>query len=138
MPINLKGADELMSDLTRMAQTAGAEAADDALRAGAQVIFDEMRTQATIDPKIRTKNLYKSLKIGHVTKMLKKSRTKRIDLGAYEKENGQIAPHAHLVEYGHGGPAPAPPHPFIRPSFDKKSSDAYEAMKRVLEEALKW
>jgi HK97 gp10 family phage protein len=28
------------------------------------------------------------------------------------------APHAHLVEYGHGGPHPAPPHPFVRPAWD--------------------
>ena len=29
------------------------------------------------------------------------------------------APHAHLVEYGHGGPHPAPPHPFFRPAWDE-------------------
>jgi HK97 gp10 family phage protein len=28
------------------------------------------------------------------------------------------APHAHLVEMGHGGPHPAPAHPFLRPAFD--------------------
>jgi len=28
------------------------------------------------------------------------------------------APHAHLVEFGHGGPHPAPPHPFLRPAWD--------------------
>lgn len=26
------------------------------------------------------------------------------------------APHAALVEFGHGGPHPAPPHPFMRPA----------------------
>ena len=26
--------------------------------------------------------------------------------------------HAHLVEYGHGGPRPAPPHPFFRKGLD--------------------
>ncbi len=29
------------------------------------------------------------------------------------------APHAHLVEYGHAGPHPAPPHPFFRPAWDE-------------------
>lgn len=29
------------------------------------------------------------------------------------------APHAHLVEFGHGGPHPAPPHPFVRPAWDE-------------------
>lgn len=28
------------------------------------------------------------------------------------------APHAHLVEFGHGGPHPAPAHPYLRPAFD--------------------
>lgn len=27
------------------------------------------------------------------------------------------APHAHLVEFGHGGPHPAPAHPYLRPAF---------------------
>lgn len=34
------------------------------------------------------------------------------------------APHSHLVEYGHGGPRPAPPHPFLRPALDKNISAA--------------
>ena len=28
------------------------------------------------------------------------------------------APHAHLVEFGHGGPAPAPEHPTLRPAYE--------------------
>ena len=28
------------------------------------------------------------------------------------------APHAHLVEFGHGGPSPAPEHPTMRPAFE--------------------
>lgn len=28
------------------------------------------------------------------------------------------APHGHLVEFGHGGPHPAPAHPFVRPAWD--------------------
>lgn len=34
------------------------------------------------------------------------------------------APHSHLVEYGHGGPRPAPPHPYLRPALDKNISAA--------------
>jgi HK97 gp10 family phage protein len=30
--------------------------------------------------------------------------------------NYGVAPHAHLVEYGHGGSHPAPAHPFWRPT----------------------
>lgn len=141
MSLDIKGVDELTSDLQRMATRAGGEAANDALKAGARIVLADMRQRATIDPKIRKGNLYKSLKLGSITTILRgaKSRegVKRIQLGSYEKEHGQIAPHAHLVEYGHGGPAPAPPHPFVRPAFDAKADEAYDEMKRVLKEALR-
>jgi len=29
------------------------------------------------------------------------------------------APHAHLVEFGHGGPHAAPAHPFLRPAKER-------------------
>ena len=48
-----------------------------------------------------------------------------------EKEQGA----AYLL-YGHGGPAPAPAHPFVRPAFDVKASDAFEEMKRVLRDEI--
>ena len=32
--------------------------------------------------------------------------------------------HVHLVELGHGGPHPAPPHPFIRQSFNRGKAAA--------------
>ena len=32
--------------------------------------------------------------------------------------DARIAPHFYLVEYGHAGPHPAPPHPFFRPAWD--------------------
>ena len=48
-----------------------------------------------------------------------------------EKEQGA----AYLL-YGHGGPAPAPAHPFVRPAFDVKASEAFEEMKRVLREEI--
>ena len=39
--------------------------------------------------------------------------------------------------YGHGGPAPAPAHPFVRPAFDTRADEAYAEMKRVLRDELK-
>lgn len=141
MSLEIKGVDELTSDLQRMAAKAGGEAADRALKAGARVILTEMKAQAQIDPKVRKGNLLKSLKLGSIVTAMKEQRSKigvkRIQLGAYEKEHGQIAPHAHLVEYGHGGPYPAPPHPFVRPSFDRRADEAYDEMRRVLRNELK-
>lgn len=43
------------------------------------------------------------------------------------------APHAHLVEFGHGGPHPAPPHPFVRPAWD----GCREEVKRNIQSGLK-
>ena len=34
------------------------------------------------------------------------------------------APHAFLVEYGHGGPQPALPHPFLRKAFEANMAEA--------------
>lgn len=45
----------------------------------------------------------------------------------------RVAPHAHLVEYGHGGPHPAPAHPFVRPAWDGMK----EQVKRNIELGLK-
>lgn len=38
---------------------------------------------------------------------------------AYAGIRPKKMPHAHLVEFGHGGPRPAPPHPFVRPAWDE-------------------
>jgi len=50
------------------------------------------------------------------------------------------APHAHLVEYGHGGPHPAPPHPFFRPALDevmpKIKEDIAKELGRTIEGAI--
>jgi HK97 gp10 family phage protein len=51
-------------------------------------------------------------------------------------EKGQAtddpAYYAHLVEYGHGGPHPAPPKPFLRPAYDETRSE----VRRIFAEAI--
>jgi HK97 gp10 family phage protein len=42
----------------------------------------------------------------------------------------------HLVEFGHGGPHPAPPHPILRPAYDERIDEAQAAGQKVLEEEL--
>ncbi len=44
--------------------------------------------------------------------------------------NYKIAPHAHLVEFGHAGPHPAPPHPYMRPAI----AESIELAKKGIEE----
>lgn len=38
----------------------------------------------------------------------------------------------HLVEFGHGGPHPAPPHPFMRPAWDESLSAVRSKMAAVM------
>lgn len=53
--------------------------------------------------------------------------------------NYRIAPHAHLVEFGHGGPHPAGPKPYMRPGIERASRGIAEIIKdgllEVIEEA---
>ena len=52
------------------------------------------------------------------------------------KDNSKNAPHAHLVEFGHGGPKPAGPHPFMQPAYDTTKDQAYAIIRRRLNEEL--
>ena len=48
----------------------------------------------------------------------------------YTRHKG--AHHAHLVEGGHGGPHPAPPHPFWEPAVKAHGEDAVDALEAEL------
>lgn len=60
---------------------------------------------------------------GKLRKSIKKQKRKSKDFAAsvelYDWIVRATAPHAHLVEFGHGGPRPAPPHPFLQPAKEK-------------------
>jgi HK97 gp10 family phage protein len=45
--------------------------------------------------------------------------------------------YAHLVEYGHGGPHPAPAHPFMRPAIDTTRQQVVAIIKQTVAEAVK-
>lgn len=51
---------------------------------------------------------------------------------------GSVKPHkyAHLVELGHGGPHPAPPHPFMRPAYDESRSAIMAAIIEAIRQEL--
>ena len=57
-----------------------------------------------------------------------------ITIGVKHSEKG--AYYANPVEKGHGGPAPAPAHPFVRPAFDVRKDEAYQIMKNILKDEL--
>lgn len=134
MAIGLRGFDDLKDDMVNMAAALDqGPGVSRALQAGAVPIERQMLSNASTDPKIITGDLHGSIHTGNVRK--KAGGGKRITIGVHHKEHG--AYYANPVEFGHGGPAPAPAHPFVRPAFDTKANEAFEEIKRVLRDELK-
>jgi HK97 gp10 family phage protein len=132
MGMELKGASGLRDDIASMADALGDDGVSSAkiLKASAQPILDQMIQNASTDPRPRSGKLRSALAI----KKASKRRSARVTVGVHAGEGG--APYAQPVEFGHGGPHPAPPHPFVRPAFDAKADEAYEEMKKLLNAAL--
>jgi len=133
MPLILQGADDLRDDLTNMAANLEfGDGVNRALEAGAVPIEQQMLANASHDPKIITGDLHKSIHTGKVKK--RRMGGKAITIGVHYKEHA--AYYANPVEHGHGGPAPAPAHPFVRPAFDTRVDEAYSIMKGILRDEL--
>ena len=133
MSIETQGFSELADELTAIATALTSDGTvNAALKAGAVPIEEQMLQNASTDPKIITDTLHSSIHTGRVKQ--RRERGKQISIGVHHSESG--AYYANPVEYGHGGPAPAPPHPFVRPAFDAKKDEAYDEMRRVLTSVL--
>ena len=133
MGVELRGFDDLRDDLINMAAALDqGPGVNRALQAGAAPIEEQMLQNASSDPKMISGDLHDSIRTGKVKK--NRSGGKRITIGVHHGERG--AYYANPVEFGHGGPAPAPAHPFVRPAFDVKSGEAFEEMKRVLRDEI--
>ena len=137
MPLETEGLEALRNDIARMAgimdaDGAGSATAKNILLAAAEPIHQQMKANASRNPKIITGALHDSIAIGNVRK--RRYSGKRITIGVHRKERG--AYYATPVEYGHGGPAPAPPHPFIRPAYDTRADEAYQIIRDGLRDAL--
>lgn len=133
MAIELRRFGDLRDDLINMAAALDqGPGVNRALEAGAVPIEGQMLHNASTDPAIITGDLHGSIRTGSVKK--KSGGGKRITVGVHHKDKG--AYYANPVEHGHGGPAPAPAHPFVRPAFDTKVNEAYEEIKCVLRDEL--
>ena len=133
MPLETQGFGDLKNDLTNMAaEMEFGSGVNRALQAGAKPIEEQMLRNASSNPKIITDALHSSIHTGSVKK--RRMGGKAITVGVHRKEKGAF--YATPVEYGHGGPAPAPAHPFVRPAFDTRVEEAYDAIKQVLRDEL--
>ena len=132
MALDLQGFSELQSDLTAMAMSLeNGSGVDRALQAGAAPIEQQMLANASSDPKIITGALHGSI---HTSRVKGRGGGKQVTIGVHVKE--QSAYYSNPLEFGHGGPAPAPPHPFVRPAFDVRAEEAYGEIRRVLEDEI--
>jgi len=117
--VSIEGLDSLDAQIDALVKAMGPDDVEPILLKGAKQIRDYAKVNAPVGP---TGNLKKSL----IAKTLKRRGSAMDALGlgqgnpapAIAGVNYRIAPHAHLVEYGHGGPHPAPAHPFLRPAWD--------------------
>lgn len=134
--LELPDFDDLENDLTNMAAALdqGSDVVNRALEAGAVPIVEAMKRNTASNPKIISGDLHGAIRAGSV-KFGKKGR-KLITIGVHRKDWKHNEYYPAYVEFGHGGPAPAPAHPFARPAFDAKKEEAYEIIKRALREEL--
>jgi len=128
--MTIRGGENLRGDLSRLSRALGENGAETGrmLEAAAQPVLEQMIHNAGTDPRPRSGRLKSAIRIRRA------ARGARVTVGVHRTEGG--AAYAVPVEFGHGGPAPAPPHPFVRPAFDARADDAYALLKQQLNDAL--
>ena len=107
MPLDTDGFDSLMTDIAGMASRmdadgAGAHVAKCILEAAAVPIYEQMKANASSDPKIISGVLNRSIQTGKVRKRRYSGRS--ITIGVHRKEEG--AYYAPPVEYGQAARLP--------------------------------
>ena len=128
MSFETQGFEELIGDINRMASALntnaeGAPAARRILQAAAVPVEAQMKANASSDPKIITGKLHGAISTGKVKKH--KTTGLHITIGVHRKDWDDEDYYPAYTEYGHGGPAPAPAHPYIRPAFDTRQDEAF-------------
>jgi HK97 gp10 family phage protein len=123
MAITVSGTEVLLSDLERMIPSD--TNVDAALAEGAEVIAREMRQLAPV----KSGKLKNAIKVG---KARNGRNGRQVTVGIHRRDFSGDEYYPAYVEYGHGGPRPAPPHPFIRPAFDLKKDEAWSIVKQAV------
>ena len=115
MSVDAVGMDEIIGKLEMMDMLGSR--AKEALVKGAEVVLREAQANAPV----RTGSLKAALKVG---KRAKTGSSYAVEVGAFHGD----APHAHLVEHGHGGPHAAPAHPFLEPAAEATADEVTETV----------
>ncbi|MBU1067476.1 HK97 gp10 family phage protein [Patescibacteria group bacterium] len=113
--LRVTGLNELNAKFSALSKAVDSDELQERIFQAAKIIGDEAIRRA---PRGETGNLKSSI----VAKKFKKVRPGQP--AAFVGIDYSVGPHAHLVEFGHGGPQPAPAHPFFRPAWDSKKKEA--------------
>lgn len=132
MGVNIKfeGLGDLI-DTVELYAAAPEKIENDALREAAQPIVDEAKASTAFHD-------YGSndREAGKLRDSISESGIKTERAGRKYILAGTGVRYAHLVEYGHGGPHPAPAHPFLEPAYNHHKDEAAEIIAARLREAL--
>jgi HK97 gp10 family phage protein len=124
--IRIEGLNQLEAQFGRIEKGLN-KAAKETLMKQAILVRDRIKEKAPLGP---TGNLKRS----SIAKMMPDK--PNYPLLAIAGIDRKIAPHAHLVEFGHAGPHPAPAHPFFRPAIAETFPRALENIKTDLKEGI--
>lgn len=123
----------LQQDFERMAQVAEPAQIQNTLEEAAQPILDQMRQNASSNPSPRSGKLRGALNTGNAGK----GGSASITIGVHRKDWSGDEYYPAYVEFGHGGPRPAPAHPFVRPAIDARADEALNLLCEKVAQALK-
>jgi len=126
MGIRVSGIQAVIDDINIMLSAAEANSL---LEAGAQPLLQQMQQNASSNPKVISGKLRGSLGI-------EAHGGKSVTIGVHRKDWGGDEYYPAYVEYGHGGPHPAPAHPYIRPAVDAKAGETMDLITVLLRQAL--
>lgn len=136
MPMQFTGAEftALAQDFERLAQVADPARATSIMEEAAQPILERMKANASSNPHPRSGRLVGAINTGPPTK---KNGGITVTVGVHRRDWPGDPYYPAYVELGHGGPHPAPPHPYVRPAYDAAAPEAYERLRALLDQALK-
>ena len=133
----LLGFDDLINDVNNMAQKLGdVKTLQDIAKKGAEPMLDEIINTTPVGIDTGSKHPGKTLKAVATTDIKPVRGHGRVFMGPTRKAmgvgSGKNEYYPIFVEYGHGGPRPAPAHPWLRPAFDATADESYEIIREEL------
>ena len=87
------------------------------------IIDNEEQVARKIEAEAKASTAFKD-QTGKLRRSIRAVKSRYVEGGWIVKAGGRSAPHAHLVEFGHGGPQPAPAHSYLRSSKEKVIAEA--------------